>query len=168
MATEHAAVREAALGVGSARRWGMRDGDLEAKLERAEETYEDLVRARASLGTVLAEAISRGRDLSEFGRWLEDLPVLIRKADVRRTELKVELLSRRLKEAQAAHGRAAEAASRALASLEEAKKSHAEAASVERRSALEARQLKELQDEAAERLERLRAEERKPHEVAAP
>ena len=146
----------------------MRDGDLEAKLERAEETYEDLVRTRASLGTALAEAIRRDRDLSEFGWWLEDLPLLIRKEDVRRTELKVELLSRRLKEAQAAHGRAAETASRALASLEEAKKSHAKAASVERRWALEAQQLKELQDEAAERLERLRAEERKPHEVAAP
>jgi hypothetical protein len=141
-------------------------GDLEAMLERAEEAYEDLVRTRASLGTALAEIIRRGRDLSEFGWWLEDLPLLIRKADLRRTELKVELLSRRLKEAQAAHGRAAEAASRALASLEEAKKSHAKAASVERRSAVEARRLKELQDEEAERLERLRAEERKPHEVA--
>jgi hypothetical protein len=142
-------------------------GDLEGMLERAEEAYEDLVRTRASLGTALAEIIRRGRDLSEFGWWLEDLPLLIRKADLRRTELKVELLSRRLKEAQAAHGRAAEAASRALASLEEAKKSHAKAASVERRSAVEARRLKELQDEEAERLERLRAEERKPHEVAA-
>jgi hypothetical protein len=142
-------------------------GDLEGMLERAEEAYEDLVRTRASLGTALAEIIRRGRDLSEFGWWLEDLPLLIRKADLRRTELKVELLSRRLKEAQAAHGRAAEAASRGLASLEEAKKSHAKAASVERRSAVEARRLKELQDEEAERLERLRAEERKPHEVAA-
>src|SRR5918997_611934 len=99
----------------------MREGDLEAKLERAEETYEDLVRTRASLGTVLAEA---------------------------------------------AHGRAAEAASRTLASLEEAKKSHAKAASLERRSGLEARRLKELRDVEAERLERLRAEEREPHEVA--
>jgi hypothetical protein len=145
----------------------MKDGNLEAKLERAEEAYEDLVRTRASLGTALAEAIRRDRDLSEFGRWLEDLPILTRKADVRRTELRVELLSRRLKEAQAAHGRAAGAASSALASLEEAKKSHAKAASMERRWALEARQLKELHDEEAERLERLRAEERKPHEVAA-
>ena len=144
----------------------MRDGDLEAKLERAEETYEDLLRTRASLGTMLAEAISRNRDLSEFGRRMEDLPLLIRKADVTRTELKVELLSRRLKEAEAVHSRAVGAASRALASLEEARKSHAEAASVERRSALEARRLKELRAEEAERLERLRAEERKPHEVA--
>ena len=146
----------------------MREGDLEAKLERAEETYEDLVRTRASLGTVLAEAIRRGRDLSEFGRRMEDLPLLIRQADVRRAELKVELLARRLKEAEAAHDRAAEAASRALASLEEAKKSHAKAASLERRSALEAYRLKELRDEEAKRLERLRAEERKPHEAAAP
>jgi hypothetical protein len=146
----------------------MRDGDLEAKLERAEKTYEDLVRTRASLGTALAEAIRRGRDLSEFRRRMEDLPLLIRKADARRTELKGEQLSRRLKEAEAAHGRAAEAASSALASLEEAKKSHAEAASVERRSVLEARRLKELRDEEAVRLEQLRAEERKPHEVAAP
>ena len=146
----------------------MREGDLEAKLVRAEETYEDLVRTRASLGTVLAEAIRRGRDLSEFGRRMEDLPLLIRQADVRRAELKVELLSRRLKEAEAAHGRAAEAASRTLASLEEAKKSHAKAAGLERRSALEAYRLKELRDEEAKRLERLRAEERKPHEAAAP
>src|ERR671910_1441186 len=165
MATERALVREAT------RRLSVKesaDSDFEAKLERAEETYEDLVRTRASLGTALAEAIRRGRDLSEFGRRMEDLPLLIRKADVRRAELKVELLARRLKEAEAAHGRAAEAASRALASLEEAKKSHAKAASLERRSALEARRLKELRDEEAERLERLRAEERKPHEVAAP
>ena len=146
----------------------MRDGDLEAKLERAEETYEDLVRTRASLGTALAEAIRWGGDLSEFRRRMEDLPLLIRKADAKRTELKVEQLSRQLKEAEAAHGRAAEVASSALASLEKAKKYYAEAASVERRSVLEARRLKELRDEEAERLEQLRAEERKPHEVAAP
>ena len=145
----------------------MADGDLGAMLERAEEAYEDLVRTRASLGTALAETIRRGRDLSEFGWWLEDLPLLIRKADLRRTELRVELLSRRLREAQAAHGRATEAAGSALASLKEAEKSHAKAASVERRWASEARRLKELQDEEAQRLERLRAEERKPHEVAA-
>src|SRR3712207_2585509 len=103
----------------------MGDGNLEVMLERAEETYEDLVRTRASLGTALADFIRRGRDLSEFGWWLEDLPLLIQKADVRRTELRVELLSRRLKEVQAAHDRAAGAASSALASLEKAKKSHA-------------------------------------------
>jgi hypothetical protein len=146
----------------------MRDSDLEAKLERAEEAYEDLVRTRASLGSALAEAIRRGRDLSEFGRRMEDLPLLIRKADLKRTELKVELLSRRLKGAEDKHSWAAGAASSALASLEEAKKSHVKAASVEQCSAEEARRLRELWEEEAERLEWLRAEERMPHEVAAP
>ncbi|HEX5974119.1 MAG TPA: hypothetical protein VFY57_03065 [Rubrobacteraceae bacterium] len=146
----------------------MRDSDLEAKLERAEEAYEDLVRTRASLGSALAEAIRRGRDLSEFGRRMEDLPLLIRKADLKRTELKVELLSRRRKEAEDKHSRAAGAVSSALASLEEAKKSHVKAASVEQRSAEETRRLRELWEEEAERLEWLRAEEPMPHEVAAP
>jgi hypothetical protein len=41
----------------------VRDGDLEAKLERAEKSYEELERTRASLGSVLAEAIRRDRDL---------------------------------------------------------------------------------------------------------
>lgn len=146
----------------------MRDGDLEAKLERAEEAYEELVRTRASLGSALAEAIRRGRDLSEFGRRVEDLPLLIRKADLRRTELKVELLSRRLKEVEAEHGRAVEAASRALASLEEAEKVYARAASVERRSSLEARRVRGLRDQEMQRLKELRAEERMFHEVAGP
>jgi hypothetical protein len=52
---------------------------------------------------------------------VEDLPLLIRKADLRRTEIKVELLSRQVKEAKAEHGRAVVTASRALASLKEAK-----------------------------------------------
>ena len=38
----------------------------------------------------------------------------------------------------------------------------------EQRSAEEARRLRELWEEEAERLEWLRAEERMPHEVAAP
>jgi hypothetical protein len=146
----------------------VKDSDLKAKLERAEESYEDLVRTRASLGSALAEAIRRGRDLSEFGRWMEDLPLLIRKTDLRRSELRVELLSQRLKEAEAEHGRAIEAASRALASLEEAEKYYASATSVERRSSLEAARVRKLRDQEAERLKRLRAEERMPQEVASP
>jgi hypothetical protein len=146
----------------------VKDSDLEAELERAEEAHEDLVRTRASLGSAVAEAIRRGRDLSEFGRRMEDLPLLIRKADLRRTELKVELLSRRLKGAEAQHSRAVEAASRTLASLEEAEKSYARAASVERRSSLEARRVRKLWDQEVQRLKGLRAEERISHEVARP
>jgi hypothetical protein len=104
--------------------------------------------------------LRRGRDLSEFGRLMEDLPLLIRRADLRRIELKVELLSRRLKEADAEHGRAVEAASRTLASLEEAEKSYVRAASVERRLSLEAQRVRGLRDQEAGRLKWLRAEER--------
>jgi hypothetical protein len=136
----------------------VRDGDREADLERAEEAYEDLVRARASLGSALAEAIRRGRELSEFGQRMEDLPLLIRNADLRRTELKVELLSRRLKEAEVEHDRAVEAASRAVASLEKAENSYARAVSEERRSSLEARRVRGLRDGEAERLKGLKAE----------
>ena len=146
----------------------MKDSGLEAKLELADEAYKDLVRTRTSLGSALAEAIRRGRGLSEFGRRMEDLPLLIQKADLERTELKVELLSRRLEEAEDKHSRAARAASITLASLEEARKSHAQAANVEQRSAEEARRLRELWEEEAECLEWLRAEERMPQEVAAP
>src|SRR5215207_5321441 len=83
----------------------MNDAALQAELERAEEAYENLMRTRATLGSALAEAIRRGRDLSEFGQHIRDLPHLIRRADVRRAELRVELLARRGKEAQEGHRR---------------------------------------------------------------
>jgi hypothetical protein len=148
----------------------MKDGDLKASLEQAEEAYEDLVGTRASLGTMLAEAIRKGRNLSEFRRRMEDLPLLIRSADIRRTELKVELLERRLKEAQKEHGRATEDAKRASAALEKAKRAYARAVNVEQRSSLEAHRLEELRREELGRLERLRSEEakqKKGEEVAA-
>jgi hypothetical protein len=56
----------------------MNDAALQAELERAEEAYENLIRTRATLGSSLAEAIRRGRDLSEFGEHMRDLPYLIR------------------------------------------------------------------------------------------
>jgi hypothetical protein len=146
----------------------MNDGDLKTELERAEKAHEDLVRARASPGTALAEAIKRSRDLSEFDQLVKDLPCLIRRADTRRTELTIELLSRRLKGAKAAHARATVDARRTLAALEAAKRAHAKAAGVERRSSLEVQQLRDLLDEEAVRLERLREEKPKPEETSAP
>jgi hypothetical protein len=137
----------------------MNDGDLKTSLERAEEAYEDLVRTRASRGTMLAEAIRRSGDLSEFRRRMADLALLIRRADARRTELGVELLARRLKRAQKEHRRAVEDVKRAGADLEEASRAYARAASVERRSGLEARRLQELHREELARLERLQSEE---------
>jgi hypothetical protein len=137
----------------------MNDGDLKTSLERAEEAYEDLVRTRASRGSMLAETIRRSGDLSEFRRRMADLALLIRRADVRKTELGVELLARRLKGAQKEHRRAVEDAKRAGVDLEEASRAYARAASVERRSGLEVRRLQELHREELARLERLRSEE---------
>jgi hypothetical protein len=75
----------------------MKDSELKASLERAEAAYDALVRTGASLGTMLAEAIKRNSGLQEFRRRREDIPLLLRSADIRRTKLKVELLGRRLK-----------------------------------------------------------------------
>ena len=150
----------------------MKKGDLKASLERAEAAYEELVRTRASLGSMLAEAIRHGGDLAEFRRRMEDLPFLIRGADVRRTALKVELLGRRLQEAKKEHLRTAEETKRAGAALEEAGKAYARAVNVEQRSSLEAKRLEELHREELEHLERLRSEtaerQEEENEVAAP
>ncbi len=142
----------------------MNDGVLKAALEREERAYEDLVRVRASLGTMLAEAIRRDGGLPEFSRRMEDLPLLIRSADIRRTELKVELLARQLKKAEKEQRRATEGAKRAAAALEEARRSYARAANAERRWDLETRRLEELRREEMARLERLRSEEAEEQE----
>lgn len=144
----------------------MRDSELQATLERAEAAYEELDRTRASLGTLLAEAIQRKRGLSEFKRRMEDLPLNIRRADIRRTELKVELLRRRVKEANEEHRRTAEKTRRAAAALEEARRAYARAANVEEGSSLEAQRLEELHRKELERLERLRSETAERQEVA--
>jgi hypothetical protein len=142
----------------------MNDGALKAALEREERAYEDLVRVRASLGSMLAETIRKDRDLSEFVQHMRDLPLLTRNADLRRTELKVELLSRQLKKAEEEQRRATAAAKRAASALEEAKRSYAQAANVERRWALERRRLEELRREEMARLERLRSQEAEQQE----
>ena len=149
----------------------MKEGELKASLERAEAAYEELVRTRASLGSMLAEAIRRDRGLTEFRRRMEDLPFLIRSADVRRTVLKVELLGRRLQEAKKEHHRTTEETQRAGAALEEAKRAYARAVNVEQGSSLEVQRLEALHREELERLERLRsepAERQEEKEVAAP
>lgn len=136
----------------------MNDAALQAELERAEEAYENLMRTRATLGSALAEAIRRGRDLSEFGQHVRDLPHLIRRADVRRTELRVELLARRVKEAQEGHRQAARDATRSGTAVEEAMRAYARVASVEQQLRLEVRRFEEQHHGEMERLARLRAE----------
>ena len=136
----------------------MKDAELKASLDQAEVAYEDLVRTRASLGTMLAEAMRRDGGLAEFRRRMEDLPLLIRSADVRRTELKVELLGRWLKEAQKEHRRTTEETKRAGAALKEARRAYSRAVNVEQRSRLEAERLEELHQEELGRLERRQSE----------
>lgn len=65
----------------------MKDAELKASLDQAEAAYEDLVRTRASLGTMLAEAIRRDGGLPEFRRRREDLPLLLRSAALHRAEM---------------------------------------------------------------------------------
>src|SRR5215212_5760789 len=137
----------------------MNDAAFQAELERAEEAYKNLMRIRATLGSALAEAIRRGRELSEFGQHMRDLPHLIRSADVRRTELRVELLARRVKEVQEAHSKAAGDVKRAGTAVEEAMKAYARVASVEQQLRLEVRRFEEQHHGEMECLARLRAEE---------
>jgi hypothetical protein len=140
----------------------MNDRALKAALEREERVYEELLQVRASLGTMLAEAIRTDEGLPEFSQRREDLLLLIQRADIRRTELKVELLGRELKKAQKEHRRAVETAKRAAASLEEARRSYPRAANIEQEWGLETRRLEELHREELARLKRLRSEEPPP------
>jgi hypothetical protein len=137
----------------------VKDSDLKAALGRAEAAYEDLVRTRSSLGTMLAEAMRREGGLAEFNQRMEDLPLLIRSADIRRTELKVELLGRRLKQAQEEYRRTTEEAKRASAALEKARRTYTRTVNVEQRFSLEVQHLEELHLQEQRRLEQLRSEE---------
>jgi hypothetical protein len=150
----------------------VKDSDLKASLEQAEAAYEALLRTRASLGTMLAQAIRKERGLSEFKRRMEDLPVLLRSADIRRTKLKVELLGRQLQNAQGEYRGRPERVRRAGAALEEARKAYAQAVNVEQRLRLEVQRLEALHREELRRLEGLLKEEaerkKEEEEVAAP
>jgi hypothetical protein len=132
-----------------------RESQLEAELEQAEEVYEGLIQTRGSLGTMLAETIRKGKNLEEFKRHLRDLPLLIQQADLRRTELRHELLDRRAKQAEDEYRRAAEEAQRATRSHEQARKAHLKGQGAARRSGLEARRLAGARDKEAEHLQEL-------------
>jgi RTX calcium-binding nonapeptide repeat (4 copies) len=144
-----------------------REGRLKKALERAEEDYESLVRTTASLGTMLAEEIQKRGDLGEFGRRRRDLSLLTRQADLRRTELRHELLTLRAKRAEDDYRRAAEEAGKATRALEGARKAFVEADGAARRSGLEARRLAEQRDKEARHLEELRPTAEKRQEERA-
>jgi len=134
----------------------MRESQLEKELEQAEEVYDGLVHTRRSLGTMLAETIRKGKDLKEFGRHLRDLPQLIWQADLRRTELKHELLDRRARQAEDEYRRAAEEVSKAARTLEQARRAYIKAKETAKRSGLETRRLAELRDKEAKHLQEFR------------
>jgi len=134
----------------------MRESQLEKELEQAEEVYDGLVQTRRSLGTMLAETIRKGKDLKEFGRHLRDLPQLIWQADLRRTELKHELLDRRARQAEDEYRRAAEEVSKAARTLEQARRAYIKAKETAKRSGLETRRLAELRDKEAKHLQEFR------------
>ena len=134
----------------------MRDSQLEAELEQAEEVYDGLIQTRRSLGTILAETIRKGKDLEEFKRHRRDLPQLIWQADLRMTELRHELLDRRARRAEDDYRRAAEEASKAARALGQARRAYIKAEETAKRLGPEARRLAQLRDKEAEHLQELR------------
>jgi hypothetical protein len=133
----------------------MRESRLENELAQAEEVYDDLLQTRRSLGTMLAETIREGRDLEEFKCHLRDLSRLIWQTDLRRTELRHQLLDRRARQAEDEYRRAAKEAEKAARSHEQARKAYIKAQKAARRSGLEARRLAEVCDKEAEQLQDL-------------
>jgi hypothetical protein len=133
----------------------MRESELEKEIKQAEEVYEGLLQTRRSLGSMLAQTIRRGRDLDEFGRHMRDLPGLIRQADLRRTELRRELLDRRARWAEDEYRRAAEELSKAARALDQARSAYVKAEETATRSGLEARWLAEARDKEAKHLQEL-------------
>jgi hypothetical protein len=133
----------------------MRESELEKEIKQAEEVYEGLLQTRRSLGTMLAQTIRKGRDLDEFGRHMRDLPGLIRQADLRRTELRRELLDRRARWAEDEYQRAAEELSKAARALEQARSAYVKAEETATRSGLQARWLAEGCDKEAKHLQDL-------------
>lgn len=133
----------------------MRESELEKELKQADEVYDGLVQTRRSLGTMLAQTIRRGRDLDEFGRHLRDLPALIRQAELRRTELRRELLDRRARWAEDEYRRAAAEVSKAARALKQARSAYVKSEETAKRSGLEARRLAEMRDKEAKHLQEL-------------
>src|ERR687894_1859498 len=117
----------------------MRERQLEEDLKRADEVYDGLVQTQRSLGAMLAKVIRRGGDLDEFKRHRRELPHLIWQADLRRTELRHELLNLRAKRAQEEYRRAGEEANKATRSMEQARKAYVEADEGGRGACAEAR-----------------------------
>ncbi len=135
----------------------MRESRLENELAQAEEVYNDLIQIRRSLGSMLEDTVRKGkvRDLEEFKCHRGDLSQLIWQTDLRRTELRHQILDRRARQAEDEYRRAAVVAEKAARSHEQARKAYIKAQKAARRSGLEARRLAEVCDKEAKQLQDL-------------
>lgn len=131
----------------------------ETDIEQAEQAYRDLEETYRRLGSRFAEAVRRGGSLEEFQSLRADISYLLRKADLRRTELRHEYLTQRLQGLENEHQRAHQNAKRTAESLKKARRADAKAQDVWRRVDREVRQLEGLREREEERLEKLRKEE---------
>lgn len=131
----------------------------ETDIEQAEEAYRNLEETYRRLGSRFAEAVQKGGSLEEFQSLRADISYLLRKADLRRTELRREYLTQRLQGLENEHRRAHQNAKRTSESLKKAQRSDAEAQDVWRRVDREVRQLEGLREKEEERLEQLGKED---------
>jgi hypothetical protein len=147
----------------------MRESQLEEELKRAEEVNDGLAQTQMTLGTMLADVIRKGGDLDEFERHRRELPYLSWQADLRRTELRHELLDLRAKRAEEEYRRANKEASKAARLLEQAQKTYEALDEAARHTGLEARRLAELRDKEVRHLrelQRVQEEAKRQHSQA--
>ena len=118
----------------------------QADIEQAEAAYRDLEKTYRQLGFRFVEAVQKGKSLEEFQSLRKDMVYLLRKADLRRVELRYEYLAQRLRGLENEHRQAHRAADRAAETLKNAQRTNADAQSVARRLDLEVRRLRELRE----------------------
>ncbi len=131
----------------------------ETDIEQAEQAYRDLEETYRRLGSRFAEAVQRGGSLEEFQSLRADISYLLRKADLRRVELRREYLTQRLDGLENEHRRAHQNAKRTAESLKKAQKADAEAQDIWGRLDREVKHLSELRESEDERLEQIRKED---------
>lgn len=131
----------------------------ETDIEQAEQAYRDLEETYRRLGSRFAEVVRRGGSLEEFQSLRADISYLLRKADLRRTELRREYLTQRLQGLENEHRRAHQNAKRTAESLKKVQRDDAKAQDIWRRVDRQVRHLSELREREEERLEQLGKED---------
>lgn len=141
----------------------------EADIEQAEEAYQDLEEAYRQLGSRFARTVREGKSLEEFQSLRQDISHLLARADLRRTELRYEYLTQRLKGLENEHRQAQRTSERAAETLKKARRANTEAQSAAGRLDREVRHLRELREKEEKHLERITEKtpgEQRPDEAA--